>query len=192
MTVSPQYFGVDRIQPNAGYVRTLWLLREPDVLAVLEPSPEPERVSLTVSPRLDSPAGLLARVGAVVTRLQPPSRTATFAEPTQSDRAGTMYLPSLQLSLPRPPAELDRYLTDHQAVRWVVFWLDYNGQGWVAGDAGNGLRLTIGRQQSETALINLQFSGKNWHPAWRLATTDLATLFPNVDFDYSFDLSFNS
>ncbi|MGM9508598.1 hypothetical protein ACS5NO_12755 [Larkinella sp. GY13] len=183
MTVSPQHFGVDRMQPNAGYVRTLWLLREPDVLAVMEP----ERVSMTVSP-----AGLLARVGAVVTRLQPPSRTATFAEPTQSDRAGTMYLPSLQLSLPRPPAELDRYLTDHQAVRWVVFWLDYNGQGWVAGDAGNGLRLTIGRQQSETALINLQLSGKNWHPAWRLATTDLATLFPVVDFDYSFDLSFNS
>jgi|GEM_PF-4143748 len=188
MTVTEQRFGGVQGVANAGYVRSVWLLRCVDVLAVLDPSllPVPNQ------PMTVSAGGLLVAVDALVTKLLPPTRTARWQQTDVLDRAGKTYSLSLTLSLPRPSAALTEYLYRHQAVRWVAFWLDGNGQGWVGGEPDNGLRLTMTQSQAEQNVLGLTLTGKSAHPAWRLETTDLATLFPDAAFDYSFDLSFDS
>lgn len=188
MTVSEQSYGLVMRMPNSGFVRELWLLRAGDVLAVLDPATLP----LTGQPMTVHQGGVLVEVGAHVTHLVPPPRTAMFEEATVTDRAGIAYVPALELTLPKPDERLRDYLFRNQATRWVVFWRDYNDQGWIAGEADNGLRLTITSSQGSANGLRLSLTGRQMHPAWRLASTELTALFPAAEFDHSFDLSFDS
>lgn len=188
MLVQEQQFGYSDRRPNAGFVRAVWLLRCVDVLAVLDP------ILLPVPglPMTVSASGVLVGLDAVVTKLLPPPQTAQFEQTDVPDRAGRAFGLTLQLSLPRPTEALSDYLYRNQAVRWVAFWVDGNGTGWVGGEPANGLRLTTAHSQGDLNALGITLTGRSAHPLWRLESTDLATLFPNAAFDYSFDLSFDS
>ena len=174
MLVKEQVFGFRQGEPNAGFVRKLWLLRASDVLMVGLP-------------------GILVKDDAVVTRLSLPSRTATFDEPMTTDRNGVVYTPTLEVVIPGNPADLIDFLFCNQASRWIAFWEDNNGQGWISGEPENGLRITNTKQsQAELRAFRLTLTSKYLHPTYRLNCTNLADLFPDAAFDYSFDLSFDS
>ncbi|GAB3754003.1 hypothetical protein GCM10028817_20100 [Spirosoma pomorum] len=188
MIVTEQTVGHWRGQANTGYVRTAWLLRAIDVLAVLSPAMLP----VAGQPHTVHRTGLLVEPHAIVTRLQFPVRTGLFEESSDQSADGTSYQPALTVTLPGPTAELDAWLHDHRQQRWVVFWLDGNGQGWLAGEPDNGLRLTLSRYQTDSNKLTLAFRGRSTHSVYRLETTSLAELFPDADFDFSFDSSFSS
>ncbi len=188
MTVQEQTFGVVGIQPNAGFVRQLWLLRCSDVVNLLDPFSFPfsNRI-MTVSK-----SGLLVTAGSLLTKLVPSTRTATFEEPTSLDRAGLIYQPAISLAIPKATAALQQFLYLNALSRWVVFWIDYNGQGWVSGQPDNGLRLVTTPVQGEQHALRLSLSGRLCQPSWRLESTNPELLFPDAAFDFSFDLSFDS
>ena len=188
MTVQEQVFGVVSIQPNAGYVRQLWLLRCADVVKLLDP------FSFPASNRLMSvsKSGLLVTPGSLLTKLVPSARTATFEEPTTADRAGLLYQPSISLAIPKARAALQQFLYLNAVSRWVAFWVDYNGQGWVSGQPDNGLRLITSPVQGEQHALRLSLTGRQVQPTWRLESTSPAELFPDAAFDFSFDISFDS
>ncbi|UHG93380.1 hypothetical protein [Spirosoma oryzicola] len=188
MTTTQQILGQPAGQPNAGFVRAAWLLRAADVAAVLSPQQYP----VAGQPQTVSKAGLLVRNGALLSRLQLPAKTATFDEASSRELAGMTYVPTLQFPLPRPSAAFDDYIARYASARWVVFWADYNGQGWIAGDPANGLRLGVTRLQGATNGIQLTFTGRSAHPIWRLESTDPEVLFAGSAFDFGFNLSFDS
>ncbi|UHG90116.1 hypothetical protein [Spirosoma oryzicola] len=188
MTITEQVFGLQPGEPNAGYVRALWLLRAADVLNVLSP----QELPVAGQPLTVSKAGLLVRTGAMLSRIKPMTKTATFEEPGDTEAAGSVYAPQLQIPMPKPSPAFDQYLSRYAATRWVVFWVDYNGQGWLAGEPDNGLRLTTSRLQGATNGLLLTFTGRSYHPAWRLESTEPEVLFVNSAFDFGFNLSFDS
>ncbi|GAB3802986.1 hypothetical protein GCM10028819_32190 [Spirosoma humi] len=188
MTISEQVFGLQPGQPNAGFIRTLWLLRAVDVVDVLEP----HQLPVAGQPHTVSKSGLLVRVGSKLSKLSLPAKTGTFDESSLREAAGTVYTQTLQLPLPRSSAALDHYLGQNAVHRWVAFWIDYNGQGWLAGRPDNGLRLTTTRLQAASNGIQLTLVGKSHLSIYRLEGTDPAVLFPDSAFDFGFNLSFDS
>lgn len=188
MLVTEQRYGLVQGTPNAGFVQSLWLLRTSSVVAVLDPTQLP----VVNRPMTVHRSGLLVSVGATVTRLVPPARTSTFGETRVTDRSGTGYAQTLTISLPKPTVELNSFLFKNQGARWVAFWQDGNGQGWIAGEPTNGLRLSTTQVQADANALTLMLTGLSTHPTWRLDSTDLAELFPEAGFDHSFELSFDS
>lgn len=174
--------------PNAGFVQQLWLLQATDVVTLLDP----ETFPVTGKPMTVSKQGVLVEAGAVVTRMVFPYRSATFEQTKSAEIAGSYYEPKLQITLPRPTAELDEFMFRYADCRWVAFWMDGNGQGWIAGEPMNGLVMIVTRSQAETNSLRIDLTGRGWHPVWRLESVDLTELFPDAAFDYSFDFSFDA
>ncbi|KAB7728010.1 hypothetical protein F5984_19845 [Rudanella paleaurantiibacter] len=183
MTVTQQQYRFRAGDANSGFVRELWLLRERDVLELLmKPTPG---IPLTVPS-----SALVVNVGALLTHLVPPTRSATAeVSATTGNRAGVVYESRIELTLPKPGEPLLRYLYEQRHERWLVIFRDYNAQAWLAGVPGNGLRMGL---TTSTSTLRLSLAGRNDLPFLPLETADPAALFPDAAFDYSFDLSFDS
>ncbi|MVM29932.1 hypothetical protein GO755_07805 [Spirosoma sp. HMF4905] len=74
----------------------------------------------------------------------------------------------------------------------MAIWLDRNGHAYLAGEPGNGFRLEISRTIGALNYVQVTAKARNWHPTWFLETFDSASIFADVDFDLSFDISFNA
>ncbi|MGF7217488.1 hypothetical protein GGR92_003662 [Spirosoma lacussanchae] len=173
---------------NVGHVARLRLLPVEAVLAIVPPGAGPA----TATPFTVSRYGLAVANGAQTTELLFPPGGCSFTEGSAQDAAGIVYAPELTATLPKnQPALLD-WLQRNQGRRWVALFLDRNGQAYVAGEPGNGLRLQLNRAIAAGNSIAISLKGKATHPAWLLETFDAAVLFAHVDFDLSFDFSFNA
>ncbi|UHG93327.1 hypothetical protein [Spirosoma oryzicola] len=133
-------------------------------------------------------ANLLIKPGALVHRLQFGVGMCQFGE---ADSDGG-YVLSLEATLPTSHPELMAWQYKYSQCRWVALIRQIDEQCWLLGNPETGLRYTFNRSIATGQSSKLTFSGRDWHPAWALPTIDLATLFPDAGFDYSFNLSFDS
>lgn len=188
MLVTERKLSSYRQQPNAGQVARLKLLPIDAVLAISPPNTWP----ILAGPLTVSMYGLAVASGANLTELVFPPDGCSFNEVSTTDEAGTVWSTTLLATIPQnQPALLD-WIDANQATRWLAIWLDRNGLAYLAGDPGNGLRLEISRSIAATNAVGFTLKGRSWHPVWFLETFDSASLFPDVDFDLSFDFSFNA
>ncbi|MVM35284.1 hypothetical protein GO755_35005 [Spirosoma sp. HMF4905] len=190
MQVTESRIGLTLQQPNAGQVARLKLLPIERVLAILSP----DELPVVGSPKTISKNGLNVEAGSILTELVFPAGGCTMQETSQADPAGagTSWELTLEAALPRNQPALTDWLETNQARRWLAIWLDRNGQAYLAGEPGNGLRLELSRTIGALNYVQVTIKGRSWHPAWFLETFDSASLFADVDFDLSFDISFNA
>lgn len=188
MLVTEQSFQTHRQQPNAGQVARLKLLPIDAVLAISPPNTWP----ILAGPLTVSKYGLAVASGAKLTELVFPPDGCSFSEVSTTDEAGAVWSPTLLATVPKNQPELLAWIDANQTTRWLAIWLDRNGYAHLAGEPGNGLRLEISRSIAATNAVGFTIKGRSWHPAWFLETFDSATLFADVDFDQSFDYSFNA
>ncbi|MGV3560761.1 hypothetical protein [Larkinella arboricola] len=188
MIIQEQRLGGWQQQPNAGYVARLKLLYIDDVVRLAGPDqlPVPGR-PLTVSAM-----GLDVATQALVTELVFPPRTCTFSESSSLQGGQVQYALSIQTSIPAPGEALLTWLDQQAERRFLALWVGHNGSYYVAGQPDNGLWLMTGRSLNERDSLSLTIQGLATHPVWYLESYDNPTLFPDVDFDLSFDLSFSA
>ncbi|WP_020603128.1 hypothetical protein [Spirosoma spitsbergense] len=187
MVLTEQSFGSYQQTPNAGQVARLKLLPVDAVLAISPPGEWPATTPGTVSR-----FGLAVAGGSVATELIFPVGGCSFQELQETGQAGTVYRPELVATVPRNQAGLLDWIHLNRARRWLALWLDRNGQAYLAGEPGNGLRMEMSRTVNATNSMSLTLKGRFCHPAWFIETFDSAELFADVDFDLSFDFSFNA
>ncbi|OJW76345.1 MAG: hypothetical protein BGO59_22765 [Spirosoma sp. 48-14] len=165
------------------------------VLALLPPGDGPGMDGPTTSdPYTVSRYGLAAAGGAAITELIFPPGGCTFTETSEpgQEGAGTAWSLELSATIPKNQPMLLHWIYLNQGKRWLALWLDRNGLAYVAGEPGNGLRMGTARAINAENSVSLKLTGRCWHPAWFLERYNTSELFADVDFDLSFDFSFNA
>lgn len=188
MLLTEQTLSTYRQRPNIGQVARLKLLPIADVLAITPPGEGPA----VADPLTVSKYGLAVAAGATLTELVFPPGGCTFTEATSTDAAGTVWAPELTATIPQNQPLLVDWLAKNKTRRWLAIWLDRNGQAYLAGEPGNGLRMGISRAIAGGNSVAVSLKGRSWHPTYFLETFDSSVLFAYVDFDLSFDFSFNA
>ncbi len=188
MLLTEQSLSTHQQRPNVGQVARLKLLPIDAVLALTPPGEGPA----VSDPLTVSKYGLAVAAGAVLTEIIFPPGGCSFTEATASDAAGTVWSPELTATVPKNEPALVDWLAKNKTRRWLAIWLDRNGQAYVAGEPGNGLRMGVSRAIAGGNSVAISLKGRSWHPTYFLETFDSSVLFAYVDFDLSFDFSFNA
>lgn len=167
---------------NAGYLTHLFLIRTTDV-------------AYTNSPLNNSLTQPLTSIGiatdARVTKFQIKPKTATFTEGESLTPDGPVYTMALAVPLRGAANNVVSWIFENASNRFVVICRDTLGNCYMAGAMDNGAKVTWNRQVSNTSSQQINLTLNNWHPMQWLPSIDLEELFPNREFDYSFDLSFS-
>lgn len=187
MVLTEQSFGNYQQQPNASQVARLKLLPIEAVLAISPPGEWP-----APAPGIISRYGLAVAGGSVATELIFPIGGGSFQESSETTGSGTAWSLELVATIPKNQPGLLDWIHRNRARRWLALWLDRNGLAYLAGEHGNGLRMEASRDIAANNAQTLKLKGRYLHPAWFLETFDSSLLFADVDFDISFDLSFNA
>ena len=87
-----------------------------------------------------------------------------FSEPKKLTDAGTHYITTVGGFIPKDNQELQEALTYIEPRKWVIIYIDGNGDYKLAGTSGYPLRLSSelnsGRDTADRAGCNISFSGK--------------------------------
>jgi len=178
MLVTLQTIGSSCGVPTSGYVGRLFILPADQVTYIAEPSGTAS-VCMQVA----------TMEGAELLELPLRPKNCTYSESTSN---GDSYAVSLQLSYPSNSNKaLTQWAAQNKRRRWVAIFSTVNGQKYIAGEVGNGLRMTI----SEATYISIGFSGQFSHTMWQLPTVEPAVLFSGPTFqitDFSTDFQLES
>ena len=167
---------------NAGYLTHLYLIRTQDVVYVNSPAPDFDEQPL-------SAVGI--HPGAVITQFLLRAKTAILTESSNESADGTLY--SLSLSFPMRGSGNDITAWRHQNshCRYIILCRDTLGNCYLAGSVDNGARVSWSRQVSSVSAHQLSLNLVSWHPILLIPSIQLEKIFPDREFDYSFDSSFS-
>ncbi|MPR36546.1 hypothetical protein [Salmonirosea aquatica] len=127
----------------------------------------------------------------MVTEVKCRPLTATLNEARATGSDGEAYQVDCQLPILADAPELVAWVNRHGRRRFVLLARDTLGNCYLSGTPANGMRLSWGRQITARHSQNLVVRGLSQRPLARLASVDPEVLFPNREFDYTFDLSFS-
>jgi len=167
---------------NAGFLTHLYLIRTDSVVYVQPPTADSisqPQTAIGIQP------------GAVITRFLIRPKTATLTESSSESTDGIAYTTSINFPVRGTVPELTTWLHQNNKGRFVILTRDTLGNCYLAGEPANGMRIIWSRQVAQQSLHSLTLQYPNWHPIQFIPTVDLDLLFPNREFDYSFDLSFS-
>lgn len=139
--------------PNTGFVRRLWLVPTNEAS---DPSLSDDGLTLVGRLTLMETANVLTMV------FQNGDCSASLDDTDSAD--GMVYSASLEFVLPTQADTIRAYLNARAGARWLMGWEDYNGQGWLAGQTGNGLRLGFARLQGGRNQSKVKLSGRQADP----------------------------
>ena len=169
MLVTQTQIGSSVSAPSSGYVGKLYLMAAEDVLYIAEPT-DTEPLCMQV----------LAKVGAELVELPVRPKNCTFSETPATNGDGVMYGVSIQLSFPQKGNQsILNWAAANRRRRWVVLFQSHNGDNYIAGEVGNGLRLGLNTQGG---VIGIGLSGQLVHTMWQLPTIVPAEIFSEVTF----------
>jgi len=167
---------------NAGFLTHLYLLRTEDVVYVYAPT----------ATSIFQPAQAIGiQPGSVITRFLIRAKTAVFTETSTESPDGVAYQMNLAFPMKGTAANLTTWIHQNGKRRYVILARDTLGNCYLIGSADNGLRMGWTRQVGPQSMHQLSFTVTSWHPAQFIATIDVEEIFPDQEFDYSFDLSFS-
>jgi hypothetical protein len=167
---------------NAGFLTHLYSIRTEDIVYVHSPD------GLSVN----QPASAVGiNTGAVITEFLIKPKTAIFSESLSENADGVSYQTSLAVPMKGTAANLTNWLHANAKRRYILLTRDTMGNCYLIGGFDNGARVAWSRQVNSTSMHQLSFNLINWHPIQFIATIDLDDIFPDREFDYSFDLSFS-
>lgn len=167
---------------NAGFLTHLYLIRTDEVVYVHSPTADSisqPQTAIGIQP------------GAQITQLLIRPKTATLTESSVESVDGVSYTASIAFPIRGTVPELTTWLHQNNKRRYVILTRDTLGNCYVAGQPENGMRISWSRQVSQQSLHQLGLIYVNWHPIQFIPTIDLDLIFPDREFDYSFDLSFS-
>ncbi|GAB2798760.1 hypothetical protein GCM10027275_50480 [Rhabdobacter roseus] len=167
-------------RPNPGFLTHVYLIPADGVAYVLPPT-----AGLVLPER-----GVGIVPGALITQLKPRALTATLTEGQQQGADGPSYLVEITVPFASDYLPLAAWVQQHARRRFVVVLRDTLGNAYLVGTRENGARLAWGRQIQSRHAQSLVLRAVSLHPMATLASVDPEVLFPNRDWDYSFDLSF--
>lgn len=167
---------------NAGFLTHLYLIGTEDIVFVASPS----GTSLSHPQR---PLGI--KPGATITQMVMKPKTATFSESKTETGDGISYQATVSLPIQGTVPALTNWIHAWMKRRFIVLMRDTMGQCYMAGSFDNGARLSWARNIGQTSGHLLAFTLMDWHPVQFIDIIDLDELFPDREFDYSFDLSFS-
>lgn len=160
-------------RPAAGWVAELWLI---DIAHVLDVP--------TAEDSLVGEDGFPLSLDAQATKINFAFRTCSYQETSADSADGTIFSLGIETVVSGQDGDLLDWATANLRRRWLAVWRDSNNWGYAAGDAGNGLRLSLERNVGGQNFCRLKLSGRSWHTAWRLADGDLDTLLPYTQIVY--------
>ncbi|WP_143016959.1 hypothetical protein [Dyadobacter soli] len=131
------------------------------------------------------------RPGAAITQIRLRPKTASFSETSSETVDGVAYTTSLSWQLKGTAADVTNWVHANSKRRYVVLTRDTLGNCYMLGEPDNGVRLSWSRQIAQQSYHQLGLTMVNWHPVQFIPTIDLDEIFPEMEFDYSFDLSFS-
>lgn len=186
MYVTKSNIGAVEQSPNVGYVTHLLLIDVDDVLGLMDPVrfPNPQNIIPY--------GGIMVKPATPVTQLVFGDRSCTFQENSSENVDGIAYNVTIDTILPRGGIQLNTWLNIALQKRYVVLVRDANAQCYLIGEPGSGVRLTSAHALGTADATRLGITARAWHSCWRVAGIELALLFPDAEFDYSFDLSFTA
>lgn len=167
---------------NAGFLTHLYLIRTDDVVFVLPPQ------SGSITQALDS---IGIHPGASIAQFLIRPKTATFSEGSSTGPDGTSFSAAISFPMKGTVPGLTTWIHQNANRRFVILTRDTLGNCYVAGSNENGARISWGRQIAQTSQHQVSLAIVSWHPAQFIPVIDLDQLFPDSEFDYSFDSSFS-
>jgi len=169
-------------QFNAGFLTHLYLIRTEHIVYTLAA----DGMSIDQS---SSSIGIQA--GAQISEFRIKPKTATFNETLTENPDGTAYAMSLSFPLKGTAADVTNWVHRNSKQRFVILTRDTLGNCYLIGSSDNGARISWTRQVGSQSSHLIALSLIGWHPALFIPTIDLDEIFPDREFDYSFDLSFS-
>lgn len=167
---------------NAGFLTHLYLIRTEDVVFVLAPQ------SGTLSAPVDS-IGIIG--GSKITQFLIKPKTATLTESSAESIDGVAYTATISFPMKGTVPELTNWMYQNANRRYLIITRDTLGNCYLAGGQDNGARISWARQIAQVSQHQVSLTLVGWHPVQFLPVIDLDTLFPDAEFDYSFDASFS-
>lgn len=187
MYVTESQMGGSEQTANVGFVTHLLLIESERVITILDP--------LTFPRPVGSPANMVryneivVSPSTTVTRLIFGDRACSFQETCTESRDGVTYNVAIEAIVPSGGLSLNSWLRTAVLKRWVLLLRDSNGSCYLVSDPA---RLVMQQTLGAADSTRFSLSSKSWHSCWRLQGIELSLLFPEADFDASFDFSFNS
>lgn len=167
---------------NAGFLTHVYLIRAHDLVYVQSPGAD----------SVSQPASAIGiQPGSIITEFLVRPKTATFSESESETADGMVYSTSLSFPMKGPAPGITNWRHQNGKRRYIILTRDTMGNCYMIGSFENGARVSWSRQVSSTNMHSLSFNLVNWHPVQFIPTVDLDTMFPNREFDYSFDISFS-
>lgn len=167
---------------NAGFLTHLYLIRTDSVVYVQSPAFD----------QMDQPQNPIGiQPGSEITQFLIRPKTATMTESSAETADGIIYTVSITFPVRGTVPELMSWLHKNNKRRYVILTRDTLGNCYVAGDQGNGMHIAWSRQVAQQSIHQISIGQSNWHPIQFIPTVDLDALFPDREFDYSFDISFS-
>lgn len=118
------------------------------------------------------------------------AKSATFNETVSPSANGEVYASQITIPIPSLANDITSWVYKNAINRFMAIFRDTAGNFYMAGTKNNGMKLTWGRSVQQTHSQQIALTLTNWHPVMWLESIDLNRLFPNKDFDNSFDISF--
>jgi hypothetical protein len=167
---------------NVGFLTHLYAIRTEDVLYVHTP---------TGNSLFQPSSAVGIKPGAIITEFLTKAKTATFTESSSENADGVSYNLAISFPMKGSATSLTNWVHQNQKRRYIILVRDTLGNCYLIGDYENGARVTWSRQVTSTSMHQLSFNLINWYPIQYITTIDLENIFPNREFDYSFDISFS-
>lgn len=167
---------------NVGFLTHLFLIRTENTVYVHTPSGDSVNQPL-------SAIGI--QTGALITEFRIKNKTATFTEGSSENADGVSHTFSLSVPMKGAATDITNWIYKNAKQRFIIITRDTLGNCYLIGTKDNGARVSWARQVTSTSTHQLTFNLVNWHPIQYIPSLDLDAIFPDREFDYSFDLSFS-
>jgi hypothetical protein len=201
---------------NGKLVKELLLIRQRDVIAVMDPVNFPNffrnlptsltfgagtifQPSDTISLRDKTlegytipKGGITVQLDAEICRMKFAANTCTFTESDGETDNGLFYSPSISFELARHNPAASRWLFDNRHERFVSLFKDANGFCFVCGNVDTALMLNVQKAIAGKNFQSIQLTAELAAPTWHLETIVLNNLFESTEFSIEFDFEFNS
>lgn len=170
-----------QVRPATGYLVVVYLVPTDALVYTFAPN---ELMELS-----ERAIGLVA--GGTVTEIRCRALTATLNVTSQSVGEGTVYTTEVNVPILGEQPLLSAWVKRHERRRWLVLARDTLGNCYLAGDKDNGARLSWSQAVTARHSHALVLRSVSEYPAARISTIEPSILFPDREFDYSFEPGFS-
>ncbi|MCE7061258.1 hypothetical protein [Dyadobacter sp. CY343] len=167
---------------NAGFLTHLFLIRTDDI------SFQSDTFGNGLQETINS---IEIKADTVITKFRLAPKTATLTEASSESADGVSYGTSISVPVKGPATELVNWIYRNAKCRFIVLTRDTTGLCYLAGKVENGCRISWGRQITNSHSHAFSITVVDWQPIRWVPTIDPELLFPEGDFDSSFDFSFS-